>query len=89
MQMFDLLSSVKKTACKQEDTVKSLQNLQVQSHVRLTLTVLVAASLPAARLEPVVQLSTIQRYITGLHHPTVVQTLCSLSATAAASPPRK
>lgn len=80
--MFALLSAVKT-----EQTVKSLQNLYVQSHVQLTLTVPVVASPPAARLEPVLQLSTVQRYATGLHHPTPVQTLCSLPATKTAHPP--
>lgn len=55
--------------------------------VAASLAALVVSSLhPAARLEPALQLSTIQHYITRLHHQTPPtypppQPLCSLSTT--------
>lgn len=65
--MFDLLAA--KTTCREEYMVKYLQEPRVKSHVQ-PLIVLVAGSLPAARLEPALQLSTIQHYVTRLHHKT-------------------
>lgn len=66
LKVTDHFSSVKKTTCTEERTGKSLQHQRTCSQSEACRP---AASLPAARLESVLQLSAIQHYVRRLHRP--------------------